>query len=101
MSIKTNLQLCHKVGIALRCQLVSDPFLENLGEALVNLEPGGIKAQTEWSPVGAIMSEKRKQNRIIKSNNCYLFEKSSLFAPSAIKYIPFHSQNCCNKALLE
>ena len=64
MSIKTNLQLCHKVGIALRCQLVSDPFLENLGEALVNLEPGGIKAQTEWSPVGAIMSEKQKQNRI-------------------------------------
>jgi hypothetical protein len=92
MSIKTNLQLCHKVGIALRCQLVSDPFFENLGEALVNLEPGGIKAQTEWSPVGAIMSEKQKQNRILKSNNCYM---------SAIKYIQFNSQNCCNKALLE
>jgi len=85
MSIKSNLQLCHKVGITLRCQLVSDPFLENLGEALVNLEPGGIKAQTEWSPVGAIMSEKQKQNRILKPNNCNLFEKGALFAPSAKK----------------
>ena len=54
------LQVSNKVNVTLRSQLVPDPLLEDLGKALVNLEPAGIEAQAERGPVGAVMSEKEK-----------------------------------------
>jgi len=57
--------LCDKVNIALAGQLFSDPFLENLGEALVDLEPAGVEAQAKWGSVCAVMSE--RENNIPRS----------------------------------
>jgi hypothetical protein len=51
-----NLKLGNKVDITLSGKFISDPFLENLRESLVNLKPTGVEAQTEWGPVGAVMS---------------------------------------------
>ena len=49
------LQVSNKVNVTLRSQLVPDPLLEDLGKALVNLEPGRIEAQAERGSVGAVM----------------------------------------------
>ena len=51
----TNLKLGNKVDITLGSQLVPDPFLEDLGEALVDLEPTRVEAQAERGTVGAVM----------------------------------------------
>jgi len=49
------LQVSNKVNVTLRSQLVPDPLLEDLGKALVNLEPGRIEAQAERGSVGTVM----------------------------------------------
>ena len=54
----TNLQSIEEIHIIVLCQRVLDPFSKNLGEALVDLEPGGVKAEAERSSVGLVVTVK-------------------------------------------
>jgi len=50
-----NLYFCQEIYIIVLLQGFNHPVHKNFGEAFVNLEPGGVKAQAQRCPVGDVV----------------------------------------------